>query len=220
LIDAGPAAHGELRRAATAFAGAWPYLELIAGCVGRDPLDAEVVEAYWLGGPLLDRVDLLAWGNSSDDRFRARAGFDWDRIAVALNAGGVPNHAFHVFCAYPWVGLLQSGAVDQALRVLDRCRIRWGRVVGTFGGRALVRSAPLVWDGHRLSLGSDRLEDVQLSVDPRVPPLQPADTVALHWDYICQRISARQLRRLEYYHSRHLAIANGHGGRLAARVES
>ena len=40
---------------AQAFAGAWPYLELIAhGCGIGDPLDRRVVEAYWVGNGLLD----------------------------------------------------------------------------------------------------------------------------------------------------------------------
>src|SRR5689334_5223810 len=39
------------------FEGAWPYLELIARGSGiRDPLDPPVVEAYWVGNGLLDRV--------------------------------------------------------------------------------------------------------------------------------------------------------------------
>jgi len=221
LITAGDAASRELREATTAFAGAWPYLQLIGHAAGRDPLDVTVVEAYWLGSPLLDRVDLLTWGNSSDDRFRWRAGSEWDRIVEALNAGGMPNHAFHVFCVYPWVGLLRSGVVDQALRVLDRCRIRWGRVVaGVEEGRVLVTSAPLEWDGDRLQLGAEQLETVKVSIDPQVPALEAGDLVSLHWDYVCDRISDAQLRYLRRNHDRHISIANGNGTRLAARMES
>lgn len=221
LITAGDAASQELREATTAFAGAWPYLQLIGRVTGRDPLDAAVVEAYWLGSPLLDHVDLLTWGNSSDDRFRSRAGWEWDKIAEALNSGGVPNHAFHVFCVYPWVGLLRSGAVDQALEVLDRCRIRWGRVVATLGDdRLVVSSAPLAWDGDRLHLGPEQLETVNVSIDPQATPVDMGDLVALHWDYACDRISDSQLGYLKQNHDLHMSIANGHGTKLAARLES
>jgi hypothetical protein len=219
LITAGQSARDELREAALAFAGAWPYLELIGGCTGRDPLDEAVVEAYWIGNSLLDEVELQTWGNSSDERFRSRAGFDWDRISEALNAGGVPNHAFHVFCAYPWVGLLRSGSVDQSLHVLDRCRIRWGEVVGKVNGSVFASSAPLQWDGERLSLGADRVEEVQVSVDPAAGDLDVGDTVAMHWDYVCQRISESQLLRLKRFHDLHLAIVNGNAPRLAVRLE-
>ena len=49
---------GEL---AHAFDGAWPYLELIAAASRiRDPLDGAVVHAYWVGSPLLERVDMAS----------------------------------------------------------------------------------------------------------------------------------------------------------------
>ena len=71
---------GGLRQALRAFEGAWPYLELIAAANGiDDPLDARVVEAYWLGSPLLERVGTTLLGGSLDERFRHRAGRSWPR---------------------------------------------------------------------------------------------------------------------------------------------
>ena len=207
----------EVRHVVPAFQGAWPYLELIGHATGRDPLSREVVEAYWLGSPLLDRIDLSILGASAEDRFRSRAGWNWSEVVEGINGGGRPNHAFHVFCIYPWVGLLQSGIVEQPLAVLDRCRIRWGRVEGEIEGRLLVRSRPLVWESESLRLGEERVESVQPPVDG--DPVGPGDVVAMHWDYICQAITPRQLVRLRHYHDLHLGIVNGAGRRLAARVE-
>ncbi len=219
LVVAGESASGDLRHVVTAFAGAWPYLELISASTGRDPLDPSVVEAYWLGSPLLDQVDPLKWGNSIDDRFRRRAGWDWDKISTALNAGGVPSHAFHVYCVYPWVGLLRSGAVEQALDVLDRCRIRWGRVVERANGTLLVRSQPLAWDGNRLHLGLERIESVEAPIDDGVMPIEDGDLVAMHWNYICQRLSETEYRYLRRSHDHHLSIANDAGSPLISRLE-
>ena len=218
LIAEGSAADLELRRTVEAFAGAWPYLELIAGCASLDPLDTDVIEAYWLGNDLLQDVDTLVWGNSLDDRFRRRAGSDWDRIVEGLNAGGVPNHAFHVFCAYPWVGLLRSGAVEQAMTVLDNCRIRWGEVIGRLEDRLLVESQPLVWNGEALELGEARVEHVRASIDT-AQSVSVGDQVALHWDYVCQRLTPRQLASLRQMHSAHIALVNRHPTALAARVD-
>jgi hypothetical protein len=218
LVPAGDELTEEWRRVITAFDGAWPYLELIGSSLTRDPLESEVVEAYWLGTPLLEKIDLLALGNSMEDRFRARAGWDWEMVCDALNSGGRPSHAFHVFCIYPWAGLLRSGVITQSLQVLDRCRIRWGTVLGRADERLLVRSRPLAWDGRTLVLAPEQVESALPPVDR--DRIVAGDVVALHWDYVCQRLTPSQHRNLMRDHSRHLSMVNDAGRRLAARIES
>jgi hypothetical protein len=219
LSAGGNGAGEERERLITAFLGAWPYLELIAGRWQADPLDERVVEAYWLGNPLLDEIDPLSWGNSLEARFKGRAGWDWEAITTALNAGGVPNHAFHVFCVYPWVGLLREGAADPSLQILDQCRIRWGRVDAVSDGRVFVKSRPLGWDGETLGLGAYRIETVEPPIGPGVAPLRRGDRVAMHWNFVCQRLTDDQLLQLRRNHYRHLAIVNRAGRRLALRIE-
>ena len=116
---------------AKAFTGAWPYLELIARATGiTDPLDRRVVEAYWVGTPLLDTISATHLGNSMEDRFRSRTGHQFSHLVEGVVAGGVPHHSFHVFEVYPWVGLLRDDRkAPTALNVLARTRIRWGPVV-------------------------------------------------------------------------------------------
>jgi hypothetical protein len=218
LVDGGAGAQEEWRRVIPAFDGAWPYLELIGTSLNRAPLDPEVVEAYWLGTPLLEKLDLLTLGNSMEDRFRARAGWDWEMVSDALNSGGRPSHSFHVFCIYPWAGLLRAGVVNQSLQVLDRCRIRWGVVMGRAGDRLLVRSQPLAWDGRALALAPDQVESALPPVDH--DEIAAGDVVALHWDYVCQRLTPGQHRNLIRDHHRHLTMVNHAGRRLAARIES
>ncbi len=157
---------GGLRSLAMQFAGAWPYLELIAGATGiADPLDRRVVEAYWVGNPLLDRVGAIALGDSMEDRFRRRIGSDFGSLAESVVAGGVPHHSYHVFCIYPWVGLLGADRHgEHALHVLDRCRVRWGQVRLVRGDHVDVESRPLTFDGGRLSLGEPQLETVERSL--------------------------------------------------------
>lgn len=197
----------ELRHTAEAFAGAWPYLELIGGTNGLDPLDPLVVEAYWLGNHLLDRIDMLTWGNALQHRFQPRAGGGFESIASALLAGGSPSHAFHVFCVYPWVGLLRSGIPGPALRVLDRCRIRTGCAVGVEGHHTIVESRHLEWTGRDLRLGAPRIEGALTASDPHLE-IATGDLVALHWDHICQVISPQQLARTRALEEQHIALAN------------
>jgi hypothetical protein len=192
----------DLRRLARGFEGAWPYLELIAAANGiGDPLDERVVEAYWVGNGLLDRVGTRLLGDSLELRFRPRAGRDWSRLADAVPAGAVPHHSFHVFGIYPWLGLLREGRVDAPLRVLDQCRIRWGQVVAVRATEAVVRSQPLLWDGRRLVLGPATEETAHLRLDGLglAGQVRPGDWCSLHWDWVCERIDRRGLAALRHY---------------------
>lgn len=199
---------GELARS---FTGPWPYLTLLAGAAGvADPFDHRVVEAYWVGNGLLDRVATADFGNTLVERFRPVAGRHWDHLAEAIGEGAVCHHSFHVFGVYPWVGLLSSDRGGDALHILDRCRIRWGRVVSDEGARVVVRSRPLTWDGSRLGLGSARVETATRALDGLgfVHDLAPGEWVALHWDWVCDRLSRRQLANLQRLTRHQLTITN------------
>jgi hypothetical protein len=203
---------------ARGFNGAWPYLSLIAQATGvGDPLDRRVVEAYWLGTSLLDRIDMAVFGNALEDRFRHRTGASWQFLAESVPAGSQPSHSFHVFEVYPWTGLLESYRGGHPLHILDRCRIRWGQVVSSSGDQAVVRSQLLAWDGHRLTLGAPEVETVRRSVDGVgfVGALEPGQWVSLHWDWVCDRLTPEQLAALQRSTVKQLAITNrtaGHPG--------
>jgi hypothetical protein len=212
LFEYGVAAQVDpgLELLARQFAGAWPYLEFIAGVSGiEDALDHRVVEAYWLGNDLLDRIDMTTFGNALMDRFRRQMGTSWSHLAEAIPVGVVPTHSFHVFHVYPWVGLLGNGR-GEPLEVLQRCRIRWGQVVSVDGDLVVVRSRPLVYDRGRLELGEPQLETATSSRDGvgLATGLQPGEWVGLHWGWVCDRLSLQQLTQLRRYTLRHLKIAN------------
>ncbi|MCW2779872.1 MAG: uncharacterized protein JWR35_321 [Marmoricola sp.] len=201
-----------LRAMSQQFAGAWPYLELIAGSLGlNDPLDPRVVNAYWVGSPELDRVSTRAVGNSMDERFRFRAGPGFGHLTESVLAGGVPHHSFAVFCIYPWTGLLSEGRkAEHALTVLDQCRIRWGKVLAVQGDQVVVESTPLTWDGHLLGFGEPRSESVTRSVDGvgMATPFEIGDWVSMHWEWVCDRLTEGQVRHLRDFTVRHLRIVN------------
>lgn len=205
------AADAGLRELAAQFEGAWPYLELIAH-ENRiaDPLDARVVEAYWIGNDLLDGIGPRAIGEDLTARFGPAAGRERRRIAGLAGAAPRPHHDFHVFCVYPWTGLLRTGAGDHALHVLDRCRVRWGTVTAVGGPTATVVGRPLVWDGRHLGLGAPREEVVTVADggDALDPAIAPGDVVALHWDWACTRLTPRQARALRSETARQLAFVN------------
>lgn len=197
---------------ARGFEGAWPYLELIAqGGNIMDPLDRRVVEAYWVGTPLLDTLGITRIGNALDDRFRRQLGLHFSHLVDGLAAGGVPHHNFHVLEVSPWLGLMRDDRKSStAVRQLDRCRIRWGKVLTVTGDEAVVSFRPLSWDGFALFLGEPEVETVQIAVSGTgfLDDLVEGDVVSLHWDWICDHLDARQLQQLQHFTARHLDIAN------------
>ena len=213
LLEYGDAgvSDGGLAGLARTFDGAWPYLTLIAGANGiRDPLDPRVVEAYWVGNELLDRVRPADLSRHVDERFRGRIGRAREHVLDAVAAGAVPHHCFHVFAVYPWLGLMRTGVVDEPLRVLDRCRTTSAVVQSVDGEVARVLARPLLWDGRALRLGEPAMRTVRwrerglgLVDEPR-----PGDRVSLHWDFVCDRLSSRQAGALDRATRRALAAVN------------
>jgi hypothetical protein len=193
---------------ARAFDGAWPYLEALAECGNiADPLDDAVVRAYWVGSGLTDAVDparLLA---------RVQCAFAGQPGGVVHDIVGDSNclahHSFHVFAVYPWLKLVPR-AGPQALSVLQQCRIRWGTVVQLDREQAVVRSRPLVFDGSVLSLGTEALETVRWSADGRALVDRPSedDLVSMHWDWMCDRLTAPDVDALDRCTDRALTLAN------------
>ncbi len=196
----------QLTHVAKQFSGAWPYLELIASCNGiSDPLDSRVVEAYWVGNALLEQIS-----DSSLSSLRDRLASNDSVIAGPALSPGMCHHNHHVFTVYPWLGILRSGREEPSLNVLDRCRIRWGRVEAVAGDHATVRARVLGFEGSRLLLGPEVVETARCSVGGvrLAPEVAVTDVVSLHWDWVCDRLSEENLAFLERCTAVNLAAAN------------
>lgn len=213
----------DLSLLAREFDGAWPYLQLISGCNGiADPLDPRVVDAYWVGNGLLDRVPEHALLSSLDERFARRAGSSFPNVANAVPFGGLPHHSFHVLAVYPWLGLLRAGREDPALDVIDQCRVRWGRVVSVSADDALVHASSLAFVDDRLVLAAGHEIRVRYTASSSGdgPDLRSGELVSLHWNWVCEKLSATRVRRLIEYTKRNLAAVNAAPIRSASLAES
>ncbi len=196
---------------ARAFDGAWPYLEYLASLAGTESImDRRVVEAYWVGNELLQDGDAAGFAGAIRTAFASQYGADWPALAPGVTPHPLPNHSFHVFAIYPWVGVLRRTGADAALEVLDRCRIRWGRVDAVDGDAVDVQCQPLTWNGTLLRLGAPRLERARLASDGRslATAARPGSWVSLHWDWVCDGLSGAQLEALIEVTDRQLAITN------------
>ncbi|MBB3037310.1 DUF6390 family protein [Hoyosella altamirensis] len=184
----------QARMWARSFDGAWPYLTEIAAAFGSaDPLRADVVEAYWVGTPLLKEIDPGRLLSRLQDSFRGQVG---NLLASARSA--CAHHSFHVFVVYPWARMLDKGPA--ALSVLQNCRIRWGKVTDVSDEEVTVLSRPLEYNGA-LSLGAPTAETARWRVAGQQLAGRPmaGESVALHWDWICDRLEPGQTAQLQTY---------------------
>ena len=203
---------GDLRSLARGFDGAWPYLELIAAANGiGDPLDRRVVEAYWIGNDLLEHVPMSLLATSLEARFRGPAGRDWSRLsevitAAPLAAARIPRLR-GVPVGRPPARRRRRRAAPRARPVPHPLGSRRGGAPAT-ARRCACR--PLRWDGRTLALGPSAIESALIARDGYglAGPLQPGDVVALHWEWVCDRLSPRQLASLRAVTASHLDLVN------------
>lgn len=189
------------------FTGAFPYLQTIAGANGiADPLDARVVEAYWLGNELLEGVEASALFRSLEERFGDRlVGTMREQVLRKAPQGARPFHLFHVLDVYRH---LESDEVGMA--AMDSCRISWGQVTGVEPGALMVQRSPLRIQDGKLALGEPAPERVLRTIAGQgfTDDVSVGDTVSIHWGWACEVLRPHQVTNLSRWSAHHLAIAN------------
>ena len=192
------------------FEGAYPYLQLIARSNGiADPFDPRVVEAYWIGNPLLARVDMAAFGASLRERFAPRMtprAFQW--LGGKPAEGAVPHHNFHVFEVYTRAGLTNGETSGPYLEVMDQCRISWGRVLSVHPEHLVVSRRPLRLELGKLVLGQAEAAQAKGGAAGYAGDARAGDFVSMHWSWACEVLKPAELARLEAATARALRLCN------------
>jgi hypothetical protein len=201
----------DLVRMAREFEGAWPYLELIAGAnTIADPLDARVVEAYWLGNDLLGHVTPRQHHADLERRFKPRTRrSEWPWLEAKASSDALVHHSFHVLEVLPRIGTLRGELPPQLLSALERCLVRPARVVAVGGGTIEIAVPPLELDGGKLRLGAAHVERLEEPADGGYGDrLEPGDPIAIHWERVCGRLTPAQASRLLAVTARNIEVAN------------
>lgn len=171
-----------------------PYLQLIARENGlADVFDERVVEAYWLGNGLLDKVSLNGFYAHARPRLN-RKDLAW--FETKLPRGAKPNHQFHVFNFIRRTGYK---AVPHTAETMDQCRISAGRIIA--GNK--VKTDRLVYQGGKLKLVPTVKKFHNLMGGFKI-----GDSVALHWGWAVEKITPSQAKNLKYYTSLAIKLAN------------
>ncbi len=205
----------ELKNLLLQFEGAVPYLRLIAFSSGiKDIFDYRVVEAYWLGNELLEKVEMKDFYSHLENRFKDRMKKkDWSWLISGSVPKAKPFHAFHALDIYRRTGFLRSGAKDKLIETINNCSIKGGRVLTTDfisgqknpgSGIALVEYTPIEFKNKKLQFGKKETRGYFL-LDPSI---KMGDNVSLHWDYVCDKITERQKNNLAFWTKFHLDLTN------------
>lgn len=189
------------------FTGAYPYLRTIADANRiADPFDARVVDAYWVGNPLLDRVESVELARTLDDRFGKQLNAKMrDQIFGKLPQGARPFHLFHVIDVYRHLEVKEI-----SMMAMENCRVSWGTVTAIESAELIVQRSPLIIEQGKLVLGPPVAQKVLRNLDGKgfVDHAKIGDTVSIHWGWACEILDERRARNLAHYSSLHLQLAN------------
>jgi hypothetical protein len=189
----------------------YPYLRTIAEANGiPDPFDERVVEAYWIGNALLERVSQRAFYRHLRETLKLS-----DRLGPAAFAkltekiahGALPHHTFHVLN----IGMRTArGGEFHTLESMDACRVSAGTVRAIDGPFLTVSVEPLTVLNDRLALGEAVERQVMrpFSADAAFDEIAIGDIVSLHWNVPCEILSPTQAAMLRRYTLRSIELAN------------
>ncbi len=203
------------------FEGLLPYLSTIAKKTGKDFLDYDVVEAYWLGNELLEKF------NDDDIKkiikklmLRGLPSSIGNELIKNLPAGFLPHHDFNVF--YVGVGRT-TGSVETTLQNMDNCRISWGRIIEVSKCELIVSTQTLKrnrdkenkinteenvrQNAGKFFLGEEETKNV-VYLPEMLPEVKKEDYVALHWGFAPLILERYQLDNLKKYSKRILDVMN------------
>lgn len=179
-----------------------PYLKLIARKNKiKDHLSYPVVEAYWIGNELLNRVtdgDVRKMIKEDFVSPSLLSGKAAAKIAALLPDGTLPHHTFHVLL----VGSVTGKLDFNELNISNRCRICWGEVKEVGKNTISLFYQPLVKAlGKKISLAG-HLELRKVHRQPDVlNGLKEGDVLSFHWDNVCMILTPRQVQNLSFFTS-------------------
>jgi hypothetical protein len=204
----------DLRR----FETLYPYLEVISRANDlRDPFDLSVVEAYWIGNRLLDRVspqETYIALHDTQQLARRLTQKDQSQLYSKIDLRARLHHSFHVFNVFMRTG---HHTVEHTVESMDNCRIGWGEIIRTkkqepsskqyTNSHLQLRSQLLVYKDGRLRFEPVEREVLNTNVEIG-KKLKPGDWVSFHWGMVCDTLTHRQMKQLEKYTHYSLMLAN------------
>ncbi|HNP75143.1 MAG TPA: DUF6390 family protein [bacterium] len=196
------------------FEVATPYYTLIARANSiSDPFDDRVVEAYWLGNGLLDKVtpEAVGWVIEQDVK---REGWNPEHIALMFRAISLEkaraHHSLSVLYFFTRPGIELDSLVTKSIQnSLDSCRVCSGIVIER-GEQLTVMYQPLLFDYKRIvRIGKPEKKMVDWGIlNPNDSAVDTGSVVAFHHYWAIECLSIEQAQNLDKYTKMTLAAVN------------
>jgi hydrogenase maturation factor len=187
------------------FEAAYSYYKLIAQKNKiKDPLDEKVVEAFWVGNRLLEKIsdsDLKKLILTQFSRPGLLTKEEAQKRAIRVSKGATAHHSFHVLV----LGAI-AGRVKLEGELLDLCRIGWGKVTKIISNKLQVEYKPLVL-GKKIKLGREVEKEIKWD-EKIVSGVKVGDWVSFHWTCACEVLDAKEVKNLEYYTQKTINLVN------------
>ncbi|SRR3989344_2233846 len=180
----------------------------------KDPFDPHVVEAYWIGNPLLTTVSMKGfWKCLVEDHMLKKRlkQNDLRWLMGKIPQGAVPHHTFHVLNVFTRTG---HHTVEHTLETMDACRISWGKVINqqTANSQQLieVETNPLLMRNGKLMMGKPIIKTIQIPYFylPFTVDRLLNRKVSFHWNQFCEVLTEQQVMNLEHYTKLAIRLAN------------
>lgn len=185
----------------------------------KDLFDSRVVEAYWIGNSLLDRVSSRDYTYLLSEKFNLQKKLgtkQFEKIRQKVMSSRMyPHHSFHVFNIFKRTGLDPSFHTTQTM---DECRISWGKVILprqsdkklNATNIVTVQTKPLIIQNDKLVFGKDIYRKIKLEYKRKrfLKSIQNGDWISFHWGFACDILSMIQVANLTTYTQKALDYFN------------
>ena len=200
-----PVSENSVREIFKTFEAAYSYYKLIASKNNiTDPLDKQIVKAFWVGNSLLEKVtgnDLKKMILTEFTKPGLLSQEEVSKKVKKIPLAAKPHHSFHV---------LFLGSVTKRVSLegvmLDLCRIGWGRVKKVTSNKLQVTSKPLIL-GEKMKLGEETQREIGWN-EKIVPKVKIGDWVSFHWAQACEVLTREDIKNLEFYTQETIDLIN------------
>lgn len=178
------------------FKGVYPYYKLIAKSNNiKNPFSEKVVKSYWIGNDLLDNVRVSRLRKMIINDFSAPGLLkkkEAKRRAKNISPDSRPHHSFHVLM----IGSI-GGRIKLKGRLLDFCRVGWGRVLTVKNKKVMIEYYPLV-KRKNFYIGKPIKKKFLVDRD-LISKIKRRDWITTHWNNLVQVINKKDLNNLKKY---------------------